>query len=49
MRFMRNLPRYGTYQGIPAAISSTENCKNGPVEYGSESDRRKIRAAQELE
>ncbi len=30
-------------------MSSTENCKNGPVECESESDRRKIRAAQELE
>ena len=30
VRFMQNLPRCGTYQGIPAAVSRAENRKNGP-------------------
>ena len=30
VRFMRNLPRCGTYQGIPAAVNGAENRKNGP-------------------
>lgn len=44
VRFMRNLPRCGTHQGIPAVMSSTKNCKNGPVERERDSGRHKIRA-----